>query len=294
MEWGLNPGYFADGNCGLYLKALEQIKQLGFDGILGLGSLSPTKPKSTLTFSDIKRGLRDVGLRFFQLHADWMNIASPDETERRDAIEFYRRWIGYALEVEAEQLVLHLGGPFHLNTSKEREDALKFAAESLRKLVEEVEGTELKIALENEGIGPPDSGPRFEGAVPERDLRPELMLGCDPAEIASVVEMAGVSEYVGVCLDTGHAVSTGQDLEKAILGAGRHIIGTHLHDTTSYDQHLPPGEGAIDWKMVMDGLGKVGYSGPYTFELDPKDVSWEEKVVRVRRSREFLESLLDA
>jgi len=294
-RWGLNPDYFAGDDCGLYFKALKQIKELGFDGILGLGSLSPTKPKSTLTFSDIKSGLRDVGLRFFQFHADWMNMASPEESERRMAIDFYRRWIGYALELEAEQLVIHLGGPFHLNTPEERQRAIKLAAESLRELVEEVKGTGLRIALENEGIGSPDSEPRFKGAIPERELDPERMLGCSPREIVSVIERAEAWGYVGVCLDTNHAVSTRQNLEEAILGGGRYIIGTHLNDTTmDYEMHLPPGEGLIDWEMVMDRLGKVRYSGPYIFELDPKDISWEEKVRRVRRSREFLESLLNA
>ncbi len=291
-RWGLNPGYFAGDDCGLYFKALKQIKELGFDGILGLGSLSPTKPKSTLTFSDIKRGLRDVGLRFFQFHADWMNMASPEESERRRAIDFYRRWIGYALELEAEQLVIHLGGPFHLNTPEERQRAIKLAAESLRELVEEVKGTGLRIALENEGIGPPDSEPRFEGAIPERELDPERMLGCSPREIVSVIERAKAWEYVGVCLDTGHAVSTRQNLEEAILGGGRYIIGTHLHDTTDYDLHLPPGEGLIDWEMVVNTFRKVGYSGPYIFELGFEDTSWEEKVRRVKRSKELLEKLL--
>ena len=113
QRWGLNPDYFAVDHCGLYLKAPKEIKELGFDGILGLRSLSPTKPKFTLTFSDIKRGLRDVGLRFFRFHADWINMASPvgcgtthgaspvgcgtthgaspEESERRKATDFYRR-----------------------------------------------------------------------------------------------------------------------------------------------------------------------------------------------------------
>ncbi|MCD6335197.1 MAG: sugar phosphate isomerase/epimerase [Candidatus Latescibacteria bacterium] len=294
-RWGLNPGYFAGRDCGLYLKTLEQIKNLGFDGILGLGSLSPTKPKSTLTFLDIKRGLRDTGLRFFQFHADWMNIASPDGSERREAIEFYKRWIGYALEVEAEQLVIHLGAAYHLEPPEERQEAIELAAESLRTLVKEIKGTTLKIALENEGIGPPDSELRYEGAIPESQLDPERMFGANPKEIASVVERAEVWEHIGICLDTGHAIAAKQDLEDAILGAGRHIIGTHLHDTFTsygYELHLPPGEGTIDWKMVVDRLRQVGYTGPYTFELAHKDASWEEKVRRVKKSKELLEGLL--
>ena len=303
-RWGLNPGYFTGSDCKLYVKALEQIKKLGFDGILGLGSLSPIKPNSTLTFADIKKGLRDTGLRFFQLHADWMNIASPvgcetthgaspDESERRKAIDFYKRWIGYAFEAEAEILVMHLGAAYHLDTPEQRQEAVGLAAESLRKLVEEIKGTRLRIALENEGIGSPDSELRYEGAMPESQLDPERMFGASPKEIASVIENAEVQDYVGVCLDTGHAISTKQDLREVILGAGKTIIGTHLHDTfKSYEMHLPPGEGSIDWRIVMNTLRKVGYSGPYIFELGFEDASWEEKVRRVKRSKELLEKLL--
>ena len=83
---------------------------------------------------------------------------------------------------------------------------------------------------------------------------------------------------MGVCLDTGHAISTKRDLENAILAAGEYVICTHLHDAfKSYQMHLPPGEGLIDWKLAVNMLTKVGYSDRHIFELASGDASWEKR-----------------
>ena len=57
------------------------------------------------------------------------------------------------------------------------------------------------------------------------------------------------------------------------------------------DEHLVPGEGAIDWEGVLMAFQKVGYDGAWIFELAP---SAEPAAVlaRASRAREMFERLL--
>ena len=275
-KWGLNPDYFTDHDCGFYLRAMEQIKTLGFDGVLGFGPLWPEHHGSTLALSDIKKGLADTELSLMQLHTDWKNMASPDENERREATDFYKRWADYALELEAEELVIHPGAPFPV---RDRRRAVKLYVNSLTELAEHIKGTTLKLSLENEG----------------GEIEPEYRFGCTPSELRDIIEGVDSEGQIGICLDTSHAVSGGLDLKDAICQGGRYIISTHLHDTSIPDreEHLPPGKGLIDWRAVMKVFKKIEYSGPYIFEVDIIDtnVSWGEKVRFIRESKQLIESL---
>ena len=68
-------------------------------------------------------------------------------------------------------------------------------------------------------------------------------------------------------MDVGHAHMMG-DLVDAIETCSGHLITTHLHDNRgSSDDHLVPGEGAIDWDAALMALQKVGYDGAWMFEL---------------------------
>ena len=79
---------------------------------------------------------------------------------------------------------------------------------------------------------------------------------------------------------------------EAIETCSGHIVTTHLHDNLGKrDEHLVPGEGAIDWEGVLMAFQKVGYDGAWIFELAP---SAEPATVlaRASRAREMFERLL--
>src|SRR6185503_18676146 len=72
---------------------------------------------------------------------------------------------------------------------------------------------------------------------------------------------------VGICMDVGHAFIMG-DLGDAIETCSGHLIATHLHDNKGKtDDHLAPGEGAIDWPAALMSLQKIGYEGAWMFEV---------------------------
>jgi sugar phosphate isomerase/epimerase len=69
---------------------------------------------------------------------------------------------------------------------------------------------------------------------------------------------------VGFCLDTGHALAfTNTSLEDWWRAMAPHLIEIHLHDNNGlFDDHLPPGQGKLDWDFIRKRFD----------QLDPKPV----------------------
>lgn len=91
------------------------------------------------------------------------------------------------------------------------------------------------------------------------------LIGGDPAEFAAI--LAQLDPAVGVCLDTGHTWLGGH-WRRFVEVAGARLIHLHIHDNHGYaDDHLPPGEGVIDWATVRQSLDDAGYDGWAMLEL---------------------------
>lgn len=98
------------------------------------------------------------------------------------------------------------------------------------------------------------------------------------------------SPNIGITLDTGHAHTeevsdSSVSLEGFIKKEGKLIKNIHLHDNDGkYDQHLPPGQGNINFPRVISLLKEQGYKGPVTLEIEPMPMDKiEESVVYLRR-----------
>jgi sugar phosphate isomerase/epimerase len=86
---------------------------------------------------------------------------------------------------------------------------------------------------------------------------------------------------IGICLDTGHANTTGQ--MAGLLKLGGRIMNMHVHDNMGeWDQHLALGKGTVDFTA----LRRLDYSGNHVIEAATADMA--EAVA----SKRFLERLL--
>lgn len=84
--------------------------------------------------------------------------------------------------------------------------------------------------------------------------------------LAAVDELG--PEVAGVNVDTGHAHLGDLQPERAVRMAGKRLITTHLQDNYGQrDDHLPPGDGLIDWEEVARALVEVNYQGCLMLEL---------------------------
>jgi sugar phosphate isomerase/epimerase len=95
----------------------------------------------------------------------------------------------------------------------------------------------------------------------------------------------------GICLDFGHAHLDG-DVVEAVETVSEHLIATHVHDNRGRsDDHLLPFDGTIDWAGTLLAVQKVGYDGPFMFEIVPNG-STKETLAKARDTREQMEQLL--
>ncbi len=113
------------------------------------------------------------------------------------------------------------------------------------------------------------------------------------------------SPWFGWCYDTGHAKALDlsyRDLVRlSSVPTSLHIQDNHgRRDDRIYDDHLIPGDGAIDWKGFLDMLHEIGYRGDLVLEahhqsLDAEDEDRDailiELLRRTENMREYLESL---
>jgi len=75
---------------------------------------------------------------------------------------------------------------------------------------------------------------------------------------------------LGFCLDFGHAFVRGgmRNIETFFKLLGNRIEHVHMHDNHgSFDEHLPIGEGKINYPHVVKMLKRIGYDGTITFEV---------------------------
>lgn len=77
---------------------------------------------------------------------------------------------------------------------------------------------------------------------------------------------------IGYCLDTGHAMRSGEEPVKAVRLLGSRLHGMHLREHAAIRRDPQPpeaivGEGALDLKALCREMHGVGFSGPLSLEI---------------------------
>ena len=77
------------------------------------------------------------------------------------------------------------------------------------------------------------------------------------------------SDHLGICLDTGHAVSRRQDPIEMVEKIGAALKALHVHSNVpERDLHLPPYfTGKVEWQRFCDTLVEIGYQGSFNMEI---------------------------
>ena len=230
-------------SCGKALtrELFEQYAESGIDYMEISGNPSIY---DTLDFPLLQKWASETGVVIRSLHLpfypfDTYDISSLNEDVRQAAISSHTRLIERAAASGIKIFVIHPSGEPIDDADRRRK--IEVTKQSFSVLADVCERLGVTLAVE--------------------DL-PRTCLGNCSDELLYLVE----DKRLKVCFDTNHLL--GEDIEHFILAVGDRFISTHVSDyDTINERHWLPGEGVIDWISLIGALDKVGYCGPFLYEV---------------------------
>lgn len=269
-DWaiGLSTGCFWQTSI---FECLEDVRNSGF------GRIEICSSPAHLDYHDIERVKRAaslidcLGLESYSFHApfaDHIDITSPDRGARDFARDELFRAAEAAAILKVRYFVLHPGPENSKLPDHERFWRLQNAVDVLNQTYAHCRQLGVGLVLEN--------------------MLPHLFAG----RIRDLLWILGAldSYRVGICLDTGHA-HLGEDLPAVVHKLSGHLWMVHASDNhRHYDDHLPPGDGTINWASLLTLLNELHFNG--TFILEIAGTGDRAKILEgARRGRMYLRDL---
>ena len=178
----------------------------------------------------------------YTVHAPFAdtNIASFNQPLKKLVMQQLERSLRNANLLESSVWVIHPGMHSGLTAIHPNED-LKINLKSLKYLAKKADDMGIKMAVEN---------------MPE----PFPWLLKRASDFKEFYKELG-SEEIGIAFDAGHANTAGQ-IDEILKYFTNKIIHVHASDNDgSFDDHLPIGQGTINWKKIVDKLARAKFNG---------------------------------
>jgi sugar phosphate isomerase/epimerase len=242
------------------LEVLGPIQRAGFRAIEICTAPRHLELGSPAAIATLARAVSDLGLHVQSLHAPFGNgidITSPDGPTRERSIERLTRAADALAELDGAGLFVIHPGSENERWAWDRDHHLARSVEALTRLSRVCRERRLRLVLET--------------PLPH-------LLGGQLDDFDWILERLP-SEGTDVCIDTSHC-ALGGFLELALSRLGARLVHIQASDNRgTTDDHLPPGEGRIDWAGFCKGLRRAGYAGVFMLEVGGHDVI-EEGVAR--------------
>jgi sugar phosphate isomerase/epimerase len=217
------------------------------------------------------RGLcadRDIRLIIHTLSA--VNVAEfvPHMTEAVDA--YLQANIDLAAKLNAE-IIVHGGMHF----SERVQLRTKVSIEHIALAVRRAESVGVTLLIENMNRGPENAEVNY--------------IGCASAELRPYFDAIS-SPNLKWAFSANHAHLTTEDWGGFVDSLGTKRLGIVMmadcHGTV--EEHLPPGEGNLDFGQLIGRLERSGYAGPYFLTFGPKDALLAGRTHIIERARSIL------
>ena len=195
-------------------------------------------------FPAVLPALRDSGLKVWSVHGILDGgSCSPDETIRNDSVEKAYRWAAETAEFAPCPIVEH-----YLDRFDDRARGTLFRR-SIEQLYDKVSKLGFVLCIET---------------APYKPLINERYP--DSAEIAAFVRSFGKND-LQMTVDLNHS-NLHEDLLDVIRNTRGLVKNIHVSDNHGEkEEHLPPGEGIIDFRSAFLALRANGYTGPCNLEF---------------------------
>lgn len=266
-DWavGLSTGCFLHTRI---FDCLEQIRASGFARLEICSFPEHLDYRDRELARQAGRRVAELDLEAYSFHAPFapnIDISSPDEEARKHALRETYSAAEAASDVGARYFVIHPGPETGGYDGGERFRRLEIVSNSLSSVARRCRELGLGLVLENK--------------------LPHLFAG----HVRDLLWILGALDttHVGVCLDTGHAHLSG-DLLTAAQKLSGHLWMVHASDNRGqYDDHLPPGDGVIEWSRLLGQLARVNFRGTFILEIAGED-DREATLAKARRGRRYL------
>lgn len=269
-DWavGISTGCFWQTSI---FDCLEDIRNSGF------GRIEICSAPAHLDYHDtegVKRAaarIEELGLETYSFHApfaDHIDITAPDPQVRDAAQKELLKAADAAAILKVRYFVVHPGPENATLPEHERFWRLQNSVGVLNRVFQHCRRLGVGLVLEN--------------------MLPHLFAG----RIRDLLWILGAMDSceVGVCLDTGHA-HLGEDLPSVVHKLSGHLWMVHASDNQrEFDDHLPPGDGKINWAALLTHLNRLHFNGTFIMEIngngDPESI-----LKGARRGRSHLRDL---
>lgn len=258
------------------LTTMDTLQEIGFDGIEILCDIPHAYPPDLTPArrQEIKaraenNGLKICNLNAFMLYAlgdCWRpSYIEKEASERRKRINHTLSCIDLAAEWGVPHLSIEPGGP--LDGAKE-DWALDVFEEAIHELAEHAEKKGVTVMIEPE---------------------PELLIETSGQFLKFMERIS--SSRIGLNFDIGHFYCAGEDPVQLVSQLAAYTKHYHLEDISNsrIHHHLVPGEGAIDFRAVLNEIAKTNYDGFITIELYPYE---EDPVPATKKAFEYISPIL--
>lgn len=220
----------------------SKLKNAGIDSV----EISLSSEKyADINYSELKDFSKKYDIELWSYHLPFapfeeIDVSAFDKGIREHTIDYFSELIKKASDIGIDKFVIHPSGePIN---QEERGERMKYSQQSLDRLAEIAKKSGSWIAVE--------------------DI-PRTCLGCDENEIA---ELVSVNPLLKVCFDTNHLLKT--DNLSFMDKLADKIITVHISDYDKVNErHWLPGEGIIDWNLMLKKFKEINYSGVWMYEI---------------------------
>ena len=242
---------------GLFAETLKLVKGAGFEAVdAGLFSKELIRimegPSARSYAREIRMIVEDSGLEIGQCHMPLCD--TPDDWPY--VIEATKAALPFAAAIGAKYPVIHPIRPMDLDDPRYGKSFPEMKAlneEMFRILMPIAQDNGLTVLIENLFVHG-----RHKDAFP-----------CYTSHADELNELMDAFLGMGICLDNGHIVITGQEASDLAYGLGPRVKALHLHGNDRRgDLHLPPFANVdLKWAEFCAALKAIGYSGTINLEV---------------------------
>ncbi|KAI4867818.1 xylose isomerase-like protein [Hypoxylon rubiginosum] len=173
------------------------------------------------------------------------NLAAPSQSQREDTINYMKSVVDMAASLGGKIVTLVPCTVGKLQPSADPIDEWSWVVHGVREVALHAAQKGIRLALEPLN--------RFE-----------TYLITNVSQTLQLIEEVGLPN-VGIAFDTFHLNIEEPDLIAALRRCKGKIFNVHLGD----NNRLSPGDGSLDWPLIVQTLREVGYEGALAHEAVP-------------------------